>query len=636
MRRSVILFIALSLLMSACGTLEISLETPPPVIADIPLDSGPTEEIVTAEPGLSLNSTSDEIRRAMLESATTWQSIWMDGTFVGFDPESPQLLPVLREQVWIDLPTSRFRSVSGYVDGPMDKFKVSDGLTLLEMNLQTGQSQTNQLPDLGPQKQFVPAYEPGYAYPQPLWGQLGTTISLLAFPSDLAQSEGTFKPLGMEFVAGREALAVEWTYAINDLPSWRAWLDTETAVILKLQHFGKEGSDTVQSETVVNQVIYDEPFDDALFQAPSTPPQLSDIEGNPLTASEPAPTAASLGPDPLREVYFFVTDHVYGNEKTKLVRVPGSCAAGLIPCPEAEEISAPFGLNFYLTSFVWSPDGKVAAFAYPVSPDGTQTSLFLFDPQAASWQSLAEFNFIDPPFWSPDGNWLAFRVQDGEGSDEIYAIRRDGTQLTNLSASENLPSDTFPYALSGWINNRVILQSKSDGTIYLLRVDDGSVTPLFETPVAKSTLVVPSPDGYFLAYTEAVDQRIALMLLTPDGNTARELAAFRNTSLYPIVWSPDGARLAFAALTNGTDPAAGQDIFIIGSDGRELQQIYHSAFASIAEIAFSPDGKYLLFRDDDAAGRHIFVMDLATLEQHMLQIPNIPLDWWWLAPSWRN
>ena len=637
MPRLFTLFIALSLfmsvLMSACGTLEISLETPPPPIEEPSLGSV-RETIATHETGLSLDSTSEEIRQAMLESTTKWKSIWLDGTFIGYDPNATEAPPIVREQVWIDLPTSRFRSVRGFIDGPMYTFKVSDGLTVLEMDLQTGQSQSNALPDLGPEKQFVPEYQPGFAYPQPLWGQLGTTISLLAFPSDYAQGDGVFKPLAMEFVAGRETLVVEWTYATNDLPSWRMWLDTETAVALKMQEFGKEGSANIQAEIVVNEVIYDGVFDDALFHAPPAPPQFSDVTGNPLRTSAPAPTV-SPDPDPLREVYFFVTDHVYGNEKIGLVRVPGSCAAGLIPCPEADMISTPFDLKFSLTSLVWSPNGDLAAFPYPISDDGNKAALFLFDPQAQTWQSLAEFNFIDPPFWSPDGTWLAFRVQDGNGGDEIYAIRRDGSQLTNLSAGENLPGDGAPYALSGWINNHVILHSRNNGTIYLLRVEDETVTPLFDTPLAKSDLVVPAPDGYFLAYTEASDKVISLKLLTPDGNTARELTSFRKTSIYPIVWSPDGARLAFASLTNGGDPADGQDLYVIGSDGQNIQQVYHSDTASINELHFSPDGNFLLFQNDDAAGRHIFVVDLSTLEQHMLQIPSLPLDWWWLVPSWR-
>jgi Tol biopolymer transport system component len=190
--------------------------------------------------------------------------------------------------------------------------------------------------------------------------------------------------------------------------------------------------------------------------------------------------------------------------------------------------------------------------------------------------------------------------------------------------------------LSGWISNHAVLHSRSNGTLYLLRPQDGSVKPLFETSLSKSDLVVPSPDGYFLAYTDASAQKVTLKLLTPDGNTVRDLATFQNTSIYPIVWSPDGTGLAFVSLTNGRDPASGQDVYIIESDGRGLQQVYHSPSASIAEIVFSPDGKHLLFQDDDAAGRHIFVVDLATLEQHKLQVPNLPLDWWWLTPSWQR
>src|SRR5687768_18285009 len=46
-----------SLLTSACGTLEISLETPPPESGDIPAGSAPE---ATTEPILSMSSSSEE------------------------------------------------------------------------------------------------------------------------------------------------------------------------------------------------------------------------------------------------------------------------------------------------------------------------------------------------------------------------------------------------------------------------------------------------------------------------------------------------------------------------------------------------------------------------------------------------
>jgi Tol biopolymer transport system component len=185
--------------------------------------------------------------------------------------------------------------------------------------------------------------------------------------------------------------------------------------------------------------------------------------------------------------------------------------------------------------------------------------------------------------------------------------------------------------LNGWISNNVILRGRND-SVYLLRVDDGVVKPLFDTPWAKSNFV-PSPDGYFLAYMDANDERAVLKLLTPNGNTTRDLATFEKSSFYPIVWSRDGTQLAFAKLTN--DLAMGQDVYIVAKDGTNLRQVYRSTASSITEIVFSPDGKYLLIQDDDATGRHLFVVDLGTMEKHMVQVPNLPLNWWVLAPSWQ-
>ena len=60
--------------LTGCGTFEVYVETTPVGDSAIPLT------ITTPEPKLSLNSTSEEIQQAMLESATKWKSIWMDGT----------------------------------------------------------------------------------------------------------------------------------------------------------------------------------------------------------------------------------------------------------------------------------------------------------------------------------------------------------------------------------------------------------------------------------------------------------------------------------------------------------------------------------------------------------------------------
>jgi len=634
MKKFVYILISLTLILSGCGTLEISFDVTPASAAAANITATPTS--TPAPVLLSLDSTSDEIQTAMLESATKWDTIWMDGTITWYDPTGTGQPPqVYHEQVWIDQSVNRYRVLMGSSDGPAGTFRVCDGLTTLEMDLTNGQSQSSPLPEFARETHYVPPLEPGVSYPNPLWGQIGTPLSELVYSANFAQNQGTFKPVAIENVARRGTLAVDWTYIDNQQPSFRAWLDIGTAVILKLQEFGKGGGDEIQSERVVNQVVYDAPFGDNLFALQfSEFPDFSDISGNPLVAAEPVPTLSSEK-DPLGQVYFFVSGHEYGNEIFNFMRLPGSCVVGDSPCPEPETINLPFGLNYGLAYPKWSPNGKYAALAYTINQGDQLTELFLFEPEGQNWQSLANFVFIDPPTWSPDSNWLAFRVQDGLGGDDIYIVRRDGSDLTNMTDSDKLPPEGRPYILSGWINDNIILRSGNPGVgglVYLRRVGDSFTKPLFDTPWTK-TEMVPSPDGSFLAYPDIDGQRTLLKLLSPDGNTFRDLATFQSGSIYPIIWSPDGMQIAFARIDS--QPINGQDVYLIDRDGRNLQQVYRSETSSISTIAFSPDGRYLLIQDDDPTGRHIYVVNLSTLESRLLQAPGLPLDWWWLAPSWR-
>lgn len=632
MQKVIAVLILFTFLLAGCGTFEVYIETTPVGESVIP------GAIATAEPRLTLTSTSEEIRKAMLESATKWKSIWMDGTLTQYPPEGTDAQPATtREQVWIDLTTNRFRVLTGPADGLAERFLASDGWTILEMDLKTGQSHSRLLPEFIETGQFVPSPEPGYAFPQPLWGQMGTPLSQLAFTSDFAQGEGTLKPVATEFVAEREALVVEWTFAGNELPSWRMWLDGRTAVILKMQTFDKLGGDSLQSEAVVHRVIFDDVFANSLFGIPSSLPQFSDVSGQ---ASEPVETGADVppGPDALGELYFFTLPHQSG-QPAALVRMPGLCAVGLAECPELEPVETPFPFDFTLSSLSWSPDGNYAAFAYPDNETGSPQKLWLFDPAAETWTSLFEYAYIDMPFWSPDGEWIAFRVQDGLGGEDIHVVRRDGTEPRNLTSASDLPEEGRPYVMDGWITGSVIVRSAkpgSEGTVYLIRVADGHIRPMFDSLLTKATFV-PSHDGAWIAYDDYnyTSLKHSLQVAEPDGGNAIELAGFTGGTLYPIVWSPDNRRLAFAYYTEITQGTPTADVFIIDRDGKGLKQVYRGT--SVGAVMFSPDGGHLLINETSSAtGRRLFTVSLETLEQRILQSPGLRLDSDWFMPSWRK
>lgn len=584
---------------------------------------------------LSLASTSAEIQQAMLSSALHWQTIWMDGVVTYFAED--QTAQSMREQVWIEQATPKFRILSSGLDTNIpETYKACDGMSVLEMNLTTGQSQSYPVPDGFRVGQFVPTLQPGMAAGNPIWSQMGTRISQMAFPSDFAQNEGIFKAVGLDLVAGRETLMMEWTYSQNSLPSWKLWLDTETAVILKAQFFQKSGGEPIMNERVVNQVVYNAVFDDSLFRPPSTMPQFENTTHS-MVGSNGIPVAADQIND-LGQLYFFTLPHQEG-QSPQMVRMPGDCVVGRNVCQQLEIIPAPFPFSFNLSAMSWSPDGKLAAFAYSDNPKGTPTKLFLFDPASAAWTSLAEFPYIDPPFWSPDGTWIAFRIQDGVGGEDIYVVHRDGTELKNLTATGSLPVEGRPYVMDGWLTENVLVRSALPGTqggIYLLRAGDGTARRMFESLLSKASFTV-SPDSAWLAYDDYDydSQKHILKVIQPDGANPVELVSFAGGNVYPLIWSPDARQLAFAHSSTDANFNPLSQVYAIGRDGLNMKQVYLGT--AVGGLVYSPDGKYLLIEETTSpTGGHLFVVNLDTLAQRILSAPGLSLDTDWYAPSWRR
>ena len=605
------LALTFSLLAAGCtpGVLVASTEPPP--------SSSPTPDVF-----LTLTSSSEEIRQAMMASTSRWRTLHIDGIVSRGQPSQ-----TFREQVWLEPSTSRFRVVLSDAGGATPAtLKVCDGQMILEINLTTGQGASTPLPEFARQDASSP--------PHPLWGQIGTGLSEVALAANYASDQGQFVPISIDAIAGRETVVVEWTLVGAALPQWRMWLDTRTAVILKLQEFAKGGGVDLLGERLVTSISYDGTFDPSLFSAPSEIPTF-----------EPAGPVASPGDStpvppvnaPQGELYFFALPHEVG-KSISLVRLPGACVTGDAPCLPLETVTAPFPFNFTLSPLAWSPDGSLAAFAYPTEPAGTPTKLLIFDPASGAWRWPTEFPYVDPPFWSPDGTWIAFRVQDGTGGEDVYAMHRDGTGLKNLTGSGQLPASGRPYVMDGWLTENVIVRSALPGTeggVYLLRASDGAVRPLFETLLTKAPFIV-SPDSAWLAFDDYdyATQRHALKVTEPDAGNPVDVAAFAGGSLYPIVWAPDSARLAFAHSTTDSTLQPVSNVYVIGRDGRGLTNAYQGS--TVGRLLFSPDGTHLLVEETTTpTGGHLFIVDLNTLERRLLSAPGLTLDLDWYAPSWR-
>jgi dipeptidyl aminopeptidase/acylaminoacyl peptidase len=358
------------------------------------------------------------------------------------------------------------------------------------------------------------------------------------------------------------------------------------------------------------------------------PAQIPQAEALPMVADSPV-SAEQAG-----ELYFFLQPR-QGGGSIELARVSGACVFDSAICPPVEKIAIPFALNFTINALNWSPDGKFAAFAYPDNPSGTPQKLFIFDPVMKTWTSIAEFPYLDPPFWSPDGNLIAFRAQDGLGGEGTYVICRDGADLKNIS--NGLPPAGRPYIMDGWYAEHIVMRPAipgSVGGIYLVRASDETVRPLFDAALTKAQFIA-APDASLFVYDDYdyASQKHILKVMQPDGSNPVTLANLLGGSLYPIVWSPDSRLIAFNynIFTNGA-PAA--YVYVVNRDGNKISSVYKGT--TIGRLVFSPNGKYLLVEETTSiSGGHLFIVNLATLEQKILQAPGLSTDYDWYAPSWR-
>lgn len=333
------------------------------------------------------------------------------------------------------------------------------------------------------------------------------------------------------------------------------------------------------------------------------------------------------------ELYFFLQPRQTG-QSIQLAKVSGVCVFDSAKCPPMQIVTVPFAFNFTINALNWSPNGKYAAFSYSDHPNGTPTKLWLFDAAAATWTSLAEFPYIDPPFWSPDGAWIAFRTQDGLGGEEVYVIHGDGAELKNISKS--LPAEGRPYIMDGWFTDKVIMRSVlAENGAYLVNATDGLSHPMFDSPIIKNVFSA-APDASLLVYDEYdyASQKHILKVVEPNGANTVTLANFTGGSLYPMVWSPNSQWIAFNYYSSFTDGAPSAEVYVVSRNGSVLSPVYKGT--TVGNLIFSPNGKYLLVEETTSiTGGHLFLVNLATLETKILQAPGLSTDYDWYAPSWR-
>lgn len=187
------------------------------------------------------------------------------------------------------------------------------------------------------------------------------------------------------------------------------------------------------------------------------------------------------------------------------------------------------------------------------------------------------------PTWSTDQRWLTF-VSDRSGRNQwdLYGMPITGGVINTAQASLVRLSNTGGVLMSGTIGSAEFKK------------------PLMAWNPAAPTLAVVASDG-----------SLYLIMTTPSGATQFNVGPGHPTDL---AWSPDGSMLAFQMPVTVQDEG-GNDVLASGvvtvqSDGSNPQTRVARAGDNLADIAWSPDGAWLVYRVTRASSAWLEVYDL--------------------------
>lgn len=205
------------------------------------------------------------------------------------------------------------------------------------------------------------------------------------------------------------------------------------------------------------------------------------------------------------------------------------------------------------------------------------------------------------PALSPDGRWVVFA--SSRGREDMLQ-----TSLWIIAAElgaepRRLTSGTFEDRDPAWLpdGSAVVFASNRGGTFDLWRLDlrmspygwpvpAGAPAQLSEGP-RQALHPAPSPDGARIVYTEADLESGASELWLWEAGTSRRLTEGPADST--PAWSPDGKRIAFAAMVEREGKGPDVDLFVMDAGGSKRQQLVDEPLAQQTHPVWSFDGRYL-------------------------------------------
>jgi Tol biopolymer transport system component len=184
----------------------------------------------------------------------------------------------------------------------------------------------------------------------------------------------------------------------------------------------------------------------------------------------------------------------------------------------------------------------------------------------------------------------------GQASGQLVSIDRDGKVTGTLSAAG------FPHLTSDGQHVAVASHMQGNFDIWLIDTTRG-VPRRFTFDPAIDIFPVWSPDGSHLIFSS--NRKGTFDLFEKPASLARDeqVLLFSADNKFPVDWSPDGRVLLYV----NQDSATGDDLWALPLEGTPTPVRVVQTRFSEDQGQFSPDGRWIAYRSNEAGPREIFL-----------------------------
>lgn len=289
---------------------------------------------------------------------------------------------------------------------------------------------------------------------------------------------------------------------------------------------------------------------------------------------------------------------------------------------DVTQLTDGIGYGFF---FEWSPDGKKIAYVtFSDDPDIYTAQLIVIDADGRNKTILTNklFSEYEVMGWSPDSQYLVYRILEGEKNSGLYVVNADGSnqlEWADLSYMDHIywldNKNFITYSRFWWNKGQSLIQKLSmDGSRTDFHVSDIIIATVFGNAYItedynglswftfKNTLISSFSfnkkcedsvwDAYFsispdnkLAFVTAFCSNISyFFLVSDDGTIAQSIgdASYDYGQTTHAGWSPDGKYVA-RVIWHSIDYLPHEDIYLF-----DIQKILKDP--SIQPIQLTRDG----------------------------------------------